>query len=183
MPIDTDKFLTNPCPVCGTSHRYGTYFFQVEPESAQSLARKGSLATQAYRTAIRNIIANNHYRTAWTHDDTERHAVNKSDALGLNGPPRIRKVCMKIIFVLRDDTNIRDKDLDNMEKAFLDAIKEEPHGLITDDVEIVHLDSVKVTRNSAPISFTEKHASGYQLSQYTGMILVGIAPTKNSLTL
>ncbi len=145
------------CPVCepGGIARGFTTWFRVRPASAQALHKLGAGEKAGYEQAIRMEIDKHGFRMTW---DTsgKKYPLNTFDPGNVYGkrkpgqPPVQRDVCVSLLFGLTPDC--KDKDVDNMTKLFLDALKG-PDGLIHDDKDIVHLDVMK--RVLMPCSVTK----------------------------
>jgi hypothetical protein len=135
-----EHFQNATCSLCAPDNRRGgrTHFFPISPKSMQTL--KKSRTTDEFRAAIRQIIEEDNLRSIGAHKG-ERHALNVHDPLGLGHGPITRQVCVGLLFCLSRDS--QNSDVDNMAKSFLDAIQG-PTGLITNDMEVVHLEVIKV---------------------------------------
>lgn len=136
-----DEFQDHICPICSpaTFRRGFTAWFRVKPESAQALAQTSG-NTCGFRQRIRDEIKKNNYQAigSWKGD---KYPINISDPLNVYGKGSIaRNVCVSLFFGLSEGCT--DKDVDNMAKAFLDAIKGK-EGLISDDDKVTHLEILK----------------------------------------
>ncbi len=134
------------CPVCQPEGGVGgfTTWFRVRPESAQALHKRTGEKAK-YEKAIRAEIAKNGFQMTWDHSG-KAYPLNTFDPANVYGkrkpgePPRQRDVCVGLLFGLTP--NCLDKDLDNMSKLFLDALKGDD-SLLHDDKAVVHLDVLK----------------------------------------
>ncbi len=135
-------FHESRCLICKPGARYpaSCYTFPFPPASAQSLAKKSG-ATLAYRTSIQTHLERNKYQTPVSYKSSV--PINTS----ILQTPKIRHdVCVGLLFVY--DKSSHNQDLDNSAKAFLDAIKGNK-GLITDDMQVIHLDCHKRVNENA----------------------------------
>lgn len=142
-----DRFQNYCCPVCepdGIAKGFTTWF-RVRPESAQGLHNVGPGVKRRYEEAIRLEIAKKSNQMTWSASG-KKYPLNTFDPHNVYGrrkpgePPVQRDVCIGLLFGLTP--TCADKDVDNMTKLFLDALKG-PEGLIHDDDAIVHLDVIK----------------------------------------
>ncbi|HEX7641963.1 MAG TPA: hypothetical protein VF450_06900 [Noviherbaspirillum sp.] len=148
--MDTDvfkRFEEYCCPVCepgGIARGFITWF-RIRPESAQALHNLGAGEKAKYEQAIRAEIAKHGFQMVWDASE-KRYPLNTFDPGNVYGkrkpdePPVYRDVCVGLFFGLTPDCT--DKDVDNMTKLFLDALKG-PDGLFHDDKAVVHLDVLK----------------------------------------
>lgn len=128
-PKEFASFDKRPCPVCGRVGR--TTYFRLRPESAQAMGagRLGSdvITTYDFRAAVKADVRKRNLR--WHGKNGETYPWNWD--LDGNKP---MPACVHLLFGMgRPD---HDKDVDNMAKAFLDAIK---HVLIDDDSGVQHM--------------------------------------------
>lgn len=117
-----------------------TTWFRVRPASAQALESAGTGVKADYIEKIKKEILNNGWQMAW---DTSgiTHPLNEFDPNNVYGKgPKTRDVCVGLFFGL--SPSCRDKDVDNMAKLFLDAIKGSD-GLLSDDKAVTHLEIIK----------------------------------------
>lgn len=136
-----DEFQEHICPICSpAAFRPGfTTWFRVKPESAQVLAQTSG-ATCGFRQRIRDEIKKKNYQEIGTWKG-DRYPINITDPLNVYGKGSVaRNVCVSLFFGLSE--RCTDKDVDNMAKAFLDAIKGN-EGLISDDAKVTHLEILK----------------------------------------
>lgn len=135
------------CPVCqpsGIPTGFSTWF-RVRPESAQALHNLGAGEKARYENAIRAEIAKHNYQMTWGKVG-HGYPLNTFDPhnvygkRGKNDPPVQRDVCVALLFGLTP--GCPDKDVDNMAKLFLDALKGKD-GLVHDDKAVVHLEVLK----------------------------------------
>lgn len=130
-PQELTAFEKRACPVCGCIGR--TTYFRLRPESAQAMAqvRDGGdrVTTYDFRKSVKRAVLERRLR--WNGQNGETYPWNWN--------PDERKAypaCVHLLFGLSDSETDKDKDVDNMTKAFLDAIK---HVLIDDDAGVQHL--------------------------------------------
>lgn len=132
-PVEFTQFQESICPVC--KKRGIPVWFRVKPESAQAMSGEKA---RTFRDDIRSTILERYNRI--------------SDERGISSPWNVTeggdqlRVCVHLLFGLAKVD--KDKDVDNMAKAFLDAIKDddsEPYGLISDDSFVQHLSIEKYT--------------------------------------
>ncbi len=132
-PDEFTQFEESICPVC--KKRGVPVWFRVRPESAQAMSGE---ETRTFRDDIRSKILERYNRV--------------SDERGISRPLNVTedgdqlRICVRLLFGLAKVDN--DKDVDNMAKAFLDAIKDdnsESYGLISDDSFVQHLSIEKYT--------------------------------------
>ena len=154
-----EKFKDYCCPVCEPD-RPGMSFstwFRVRPESAQALHNMGAGEKGKYEKAIRDEIARHSHQMTWDASGN-RYPLNTFDPKNVYGkrkpdePPKQRDVCVGLLFGLTP--NCSDKDVDNMAKLFLDALKG-ADGLFHDDKAVVHLEVLK--RVLVPNSVTDNN--------------------------
>lgn len=147
LPALVQSFYEHTCSWCASSARYpaSCYAFPVSPSSMHGLRSRGE--TSRFRDDVRMHIEACRYQAPLSHSSRVplnilTGTVRPSPKTGVKAPaPRIRKVCVGILFVR--PLGSPDQDVDNNAKAFLDAVKG-PDGLIADDMEIVHLECFKV---------------------------------------
>jgi len=153
------RFEEYCCPVCepdGVARGFSTWF-RVRPESAQALHNLGAGEKAKYEQAIRAEIATHGFQMTWDASG-KRYPLNTFDPGNVYGKrkpgelPVQRDVCVSLFFGLTP--NCADKDVDNMTKLFLDALKGSD-GLIHDDKAVVHLDVLK--RVLVPCTVTENN--------------------------
>jgi hypothetical protein len=146
--MDTFKdFEDHRCLVCQPKGIVDPFsaWFRVRPESAQALHNLGAGEKAKYENAIRVEIAKRGLQMTWGISG-KRVPLNTFDPDNVYGkrkngdPPRQRDVCVGLIFGLTGSCT--DKDVDNMTKLFLDALKGDD-GLIHDDSAVVHLNVLK----------------------------------------
>lgn len=145
MSIQPSELIKNfeeyVCPICNGGIAIGgfTTWFRVRPESAQAL-NKIAGDKSLYENKIREEVAKRGYQFTWSSNGLT-HPLNVSDPYSVHGRGmKIRDVCVGLFFGL--SPSCKDKDVDNMTKAFLDAIKG-PEGLISDDSAVTHLEVIK----------------------------------------
>ena len=144
------------CPICQPTGAMGgfTTWFRVRPASAQSLHNLGAGEKAKYEQAIRAEMTKHGLQMTWVNSGT-KYPLNTFDPTNVYGrrrpgePPRQRDVCVGLFFGLTPDCS--DKDIDNMSKLFIDALKG-PEGLLHDDKAVVHLDVLK--RILTPLTLT-----------------------------
>lgn len=121
-----ESFGEGQCMICEAPPRFGgaTHWYRVQPESAQALRSKsdvgGLSAKLHFRQKIQNEIQVKKHG-AIASISGKRHPLNLRDPLGVSRPAKELDVCIGLFFGL--SPQCRDKDVDNMAKAFLDAIK------------------------------------------------------------
>lgn len=167
-----EDFQDHICPICNPG-RFGpgfTAWFRVKPQSAQALAQNAG-AKCKFRQEIKREICENNYQQigSWK---GRRYPINISDPINAYGRGSLAKnVCVSLLFGL--STSCSDKDVDNMAKAFLDAIKGDD-GLISDDSEVTHLEIIK--RWIIPGAPTnDNYLIGVRISQVTSSVDHSIA--------
>lgn len=126
-PVEFTQFQESICPVC--KKRGVPVWFRVRPESAQAMSGE---KTRTFRDHIRSKILERYNRISGVSGTSRPWNVTEhGDQL---------HVCVHLLFGLAKGDH--DKDVDNMAKAFLDAIKDddsESYGLISDDSFVQHL--------------------------------------------
>lgn len=122
------------CPLCGTEPPARIMTIRIPPESYQSLEKRR--LTKAFSAAIKDYLE----KESFTY-------------------PKGTDLCVLIVFVICGGS--KNKDLDNMSKALLDGLK---GNLFHDDIDIVHLNSVKFKIN--------------ELDKKDAYITVNIRPSK-----
>lgn len=141
------RFEDYSCPLCepeGLANGFTTWF-RVRPESAQALHNLGAGQKAKYEAAIRKEIADHGFQMSWDAAG-KKYPLNTFDPKNVYGkrkdgePPVQRDVCIRLFFGL--SVGCTDKDVDNMTKLFLDALKGDD-GLIHDDKAVVHLEVLK----------------------------------------
>ena len=132
-PVEFTQFQESICPVC--KKRGVPVWFRVRPESAQAMSGEKK---KTFRDNIRSKILERYTRISDERGISRAwNVTNDGDQL---------RVCVHLLFGLAKVDN--DKDVDNMAKAFLDAIKDddsESYGLISDDSFVQHLSIQKYT--------------------------------------
>ncbi len=166
-----EKFQNHACPICAPKNRRGgaTFFFPIDPKSAQSLSSKKG-ATAQFRNNIKTLIDENHYRQIAS-SSGPRYPLNIVDPLEISIKKSTKKVCIGLLFCLK--MKKINADVDNMAKAFLDAIKG-IDGLISDDIEIVHLDAIKITDNSVSTTFWKKNPDTGATIPHASTSMIGL---------
>lgn len=147
LPRLVAQFYEHTCPWCAPRARYpaSCYAFPVSPSSMHGLRSRGE--TDRFRDEVRmHVQACNFQAPVSWKSSVPVNVVTGSllaapNVRGKVPRPRVRKVCVGILFVR--PLGSPDQDVDNNAKAFLDAIKGSD-GLIADDMEIVHLECFKV---------------------------------------
>lgn len=142
-----DEFQNNGCAVCNVKRPF-TAWLRIKPASFQSLAKEKM--TKSFRVAVAAFISDCGMQMAVSH--SSRTPLNVID--GSN-----RNVCIGLFLGL--SAVEKDKDVDNVSKAFLDALKGNL-GLISDDACITHLDIRKVVMQTS-IPSSSNHVVGIRL--------------------
>jgi hypothetical protein len=157
------------CPICRDRIVPGgfTTWFRVEPKSAQSLHADGAGKKALYEQKIKAEIAKNNYQMVGSADGT-KHPLNVFDPNNVYGKgTRYMDVCIGLFFGL--SPTCKDKDVDNMAKLFLDALKG-PNGLLSDDKVITHLEVIKRELISEPPSSPDNYLVGVRVSMVSSSI-------------
>jgi len=103
------------CPICKGEFPIKTIPIRIKPISKQATQSKNKELRKAFERAIRSKIAK------------DRDFFNKTQDL-----------CVSVVFVMGKES--RDKDLDNMSKALMDALE---GNLFENDSQIAHLNLIK----------------------------------------
>lgn len=142
-PVDLIKYFEDYiCPVCKGRTTPGgfTTWFRVQPASAQALHGLGAGEKANYEQKIKNEIAKHSHQMKWDLSGAT-YPLNVFDPNNVYGKgPKNRDVCVGLFFGLSQSCT--DKDVDNMAKLFLDAIKGND-GLLSDDKAVTHLEIIK----------------------------------------
>ena len=137
-----EEFQEYACPHCSLPpYTQGfTAWFRVNPESAQDLHTEGKDVKNAYEQKIKDEFAKRNFQQVATVGGA-RYPLNLSDPANVYGKGvKSLDVCVGLFFGL--SKKCTDKDVDNMTKLFLDALKGED-GLIDDDRAVTHLEVFK----------------------------------------
>ena len=182
MNIPADKLLpyfeNYVCPICRTAPKIGGYttWFRVQPASAQVLHASGAGKKSAYEKKIKDAIRNSRHRIA---SDTEVNGpLNVFDPNNVYGKgTKELDVCIGLFFGL--SPSCADKDVDNMTKVFLDAIKG-PGGLISDDKAVTHLEVIKRQMVATEISVADNYLVGVRISTVSRVVQRAVSFEWNS---
>lgn len=130
------------CPICRTENGSPRFIpLKINPESKQALARIKGLRA-AYEKAIKSAFA-----------EKEMSFL------------RCEKLCVLVVFILGNGN--KEKDLDNMSKAMMDALQK---SLFANDADIDHLNLFKI-RHENPDSFVYINIRRTDLNEHYDVLI------------